>query len=167
MVTMVWVVSRIRLKAPPGISSSCISPLSSSGQRSRASWASQPQKSATLSPQPGRRTTKVHTNMWWHWGRGGINNLKSTHLPYHLAIHPISIPPTAHLPVKHPNATSPSFHILIYEPPIRLQFLILFLPLHPPTALLKVVQQSNTTYICIKDINQLHVSATHLATIRL
>jgi hypothetical protein len=40
MVTMVWLVSRIRLKAPPVISSSCISPLTSSGQRSRASWAS-------------------------------------------------------------------------------------------------------------------------------
>ena len=58
MVTMVWVVSRFRLKAPPGISSSCISPLTSSGQRSRASRASQPQKSATLSPQPGGKTRK-------------------------------------------------------------------------------------------------------------
>jgi len=57
-VTMVWVVSRFRLKAPPGISSSCISPLTSSGQRSRASWASQPQKSATLSPQPGGKPQK-------------------------------------------------------------------------------------------------------------
>ena len=47
------VVSRFRLKAPPGISSSSISPLTSSGQRSRASWSSQTQKSATLSPQPG------------------------------------------------------------------------------------------------------------------
>jgi hypothetical protein len=55
---MVWVVSRFRLKAPPGISSSCISPLSSSGQRSRASRASQPQKSATLSPQPGGKPQK-------------------------------------------------------------------------------------------------------------
>ena len=53
MVTMACVISRYRLKVPPGISSSCISPLTSSGQRSRASWASQPQKSATLSPQPG------------------------------------------------------------------------------------------------------------------
>ena len=53
VVTMVWVVSRFRFKAPPCISSSYISPLTSSGQRSRASWASQPQKSATLSPQPG------------------------------------------------------------------------------------------------------------------
>ena len=55
---MVWVVSRFRLKAPPGISSSCISPLTSSGQRSRASCASQPQKSATLSPQPGGKPRK-------------------------------------------------------------------------------------------------------------
>ena len=58
MGTMVWVVSRFRIKAPPDISSSCISPLTSSGQRSRASWASQPQKSATLSPQPGRKPRK-------------------------------------------------------------------------------------------------------------
>jgi len=42
VVTVVWVVSRFRLKAPPVISSSCISPLTSSGQRIRASWASQP-----------------------------------------------------------------------------------------------------------------------------
>ena len=58
VVTMVWVVSRFRFKAPPGISPSCISPLTSSGQRSRASWASQPQKSATLSPQPGGKPRK-------------------------------------------------------------------------------------------------------------
>ena len=58
MVTMDWVVSRFRLKAPPGISSSCISPLTSLGQRSRASWASQPQESATLSPQPGGKPRK-------------------------------------------------------------------------------------------------------------
>ena len=55
---MVWVVSRFRLKAPPGISYSYISPLTSSGQRSRASWASQPQKSASLSPQPGGKPRK-------------------------------------------------------------------------------------------------------------
>ena len=35
-----------------------MSPLTSTGQRSRASCASQPQKSATLSPQPGGKTTK-------------------------------------------------------------------------------------------------------------
>ena len=55
---MVWAVSRFRLKAPPGISSSGISPLTSSGQCSRASWASQPQKSATLSPQPEGKPRK-------------------------------------------------------------------------------------------------------------
>ena len=54
---MVWEVSRFRLKAPPVISSSCVSPLTSSGRR-RASWASQPQKSATLSPQPGGKPQK-------------------------------------------------------------------------------------------------------------
>ena len=35
-----------------------ISPLISSGQRNYASWASQPQKSVTLLPCPGGRTTK-------------------------------------------------------------------------------------------------------------
>ena len=35
-----------------------ISPLTSSGQRNCASWASQPQKSVTLLPCPGGRTTK-------------------------------------------------------------------------------------------------------------
>ena len=72
MVTMVWVVSRFRLKAPPGTSSSCISPLTSTGQRSRASWASQPQKSATLSPQPGGKTTKFTRTC------GGIGGGKKT-----------------------------------------------------------------------------------------
>ena len=66
VVTIVWVVSRFRLKAPPGISSSCISPLTSSGQRSRASWASQSQKLATLSPQPGGKPRKFIRT------RGGI-----------------------------------------------------------------------------------------------
>ena len=35
-----------------------ISPLTSTGQRNRASWASQPQKSVTLLPCPGGKTTK-------------------------------------------------------------------------------------------------------------
>jgi len=35
-----------------------ISPLTSSGQRNRASWASQPRKSFTLLPCPGGKTTK-------------------------------------------------------------------------------------------------------------
>ena len=79
VVIMVWVISRFRLKAHPGISSSCISPLTSSGQRSRASWASQPQKSATLSPQPGGRPRKFIRT------RGGIGGKKKTfnvHTPY-------------------------------------------------------------------------------------
>ena len=53
MVTMFWVVSRSRLKAHPGTSSPYISPLTPSGQSNCASWASQPQKSVTLPPQPG------------------------------------------------------------------------------------------------------------------
>ena len=51
--TMVWVVSRSSLKAPPGTPSPYISPLTPSGQRNCASWASQPQKSAAIPPQPG------------------------------------------------------------------------------------------------------------------
>jgi len=66
VVTMVWVISRSRLKAPPGTSAPYLSPLTASGQRNCASWASQPQKSVTLPPQPGGRTTKVRMNMCWH-----------------------------------------------------------------------------------------------------
>jgi hypothetical protein len=40
VVTRVWVLSRFKLKAPPGISSPYISPLT---QRNGASWASKPQ----------------------------------------------------------------------------------------------------------------------------
>jgi len=59
MVTMIWVVSRLRLKGPSWyLIFTYISPLTSPGQRSCASWAPQPQKSATLSPQPGGKTTK-------------------------------------------------------------------------------------------------------------
>ena len=72
VVTMVWVVSRFRLKAPPGFSSSCISPITSSGQRSRASWASQPQKSATLSPQSGGKPRKFIRTCGSMGGRGEI-----------------------------------------------------------------------------------------------
>jgi hypothetical protein len=74
VVTMVWVVSRFRLKAPPCISSSCISPLTSLGQRSRASWASQPQKSATLSPQPGGKPRKFIRTCG---GIGGTKKMKT------------------------------------------------------------------------------------------
>jgi len=66
VVTMVWVVSRSSLKAPPGTSSPYISPLTPPGQRNCASWASQPEKLVTLPPQPGGGTTKVRMNMWWH-----------------------------------------------------------------------------------------------------
>jgi len=57
-VTMVWVgwynlgLRAVLALHPP------ISPLTSSGQRNCASWASQPQKSVTLLPCPGRGTTK-------------------------------------------------------------------------------------------------------------
>jgi hypothetical protein len=69
-VTMVCVVSRFRLKALPGISSSYISPLTPSVQRNRVSWASQPQKSVTLSPQPGGKATKFIRTCG---GMGGIS----------------------------------------------------------------------------------------------
>jgi len=56
---MVWVVSRLRLKGPSWyLIFIYISPLTSLEQRSRASCAPQPQKSATLLPQPGGKTTK-------------------------------------------------------------------------------------------------------------
>jgi hypothetical protein len=42
------------------------SPSTSSGQRNCASWASQPQKSVTLQPQPGGESTKSIRDMWWH-----------------------------------------------------------------------------------------------------
>jgi hypothetical protein len=44
-----------------------ISSSTSSGQRNCASWASHPQKSVTLKPQPGEETTKSIRDMWWHW----------------------------------------------------------------------------------------------------
>jgi hypothetical protein len=42
-----------------------ISSSTSSGQRNCASWASQPQKSVTLRPQPGGETAKSIRDMWW------------------------------------------------------------------------------------------------------
>jgi hypothetical protein len=44
-----------------------ILPSTSSGQRNCASWASQPQKSVTLRPQPGKEAMKSRREMWWHW----------------------------------------------------------------------------------------------------
>ena len=57
-----------RFKAPPGTTSSSITTHTPSGQRNCASWGSQPQKSVTLLPCPGGRTTKSTKDMWWHWG---------------------------------------------------------------------------------------------------
>ena len=56
-----------RFKAPPGTTSSPITTHTPSGQRNCASWASQSQKSVTLLPCPGGRTTKSTKDMWWHW----------------------------------------------------------------------------------------------------
>ena len=56
-----------RFKAPPGTTSSSITTHTPSGQRNCASWASQSQKSVTLLPCPGGRTTKSTKDMWWHW----------------------------------------------------------------------------------------------------
>ena len=56
-----------RFKAPPGTTSPSITTHTPSGQRVCASWASQPQKSVTLLPCPGGRTTKSTKDMWWHW----------------------------------------------------------------------------------------------------
>ena len=47
-----------RFKAPPGTTSSSITTHTPSGQRNCASWASQAQKSVTLLPCLGGRTTK-------------------------------------------------------------------------------------------------------------
>ena len=47
-----------RFKVPPGTTSSSVTTHTPSGQRNCASWASQPQKSVTLLPCPGGRTTK-------------------------------------------------------------------------------------------------------------
>ena len=56
-----------RFKAPPGNTSSSITTRTPSGQRNYTSWASQSQKSITLVPCPGGRTTKSTKDMWWHW----------------------------------------------------------------------------------------------------
>src|SRR5215510_16302019 len=64
----------LKFKAPPG--TSYISPSTSSEQRNCASWASQPQKSVTLRPQPGGETTKSIREMWG----GGIKNFISNYI---------------------------------------------------------------------------------------
>jgi hypothetical protein len=66
MVTMVWVVSRFRLRTPLVFHLHMLR-ITSSGHRNRASWASQPQKSVT--PRHSHRAGhEVLENMWWHWG---------------------------------------------------------------------------------------------------
>jgi len=55
-----------------------ISPFTSSGQRNRASWASQPQKSVTLLPCLGGKTTKSTRTCGafgggGHWGDMAVN----------------------------------------------------------------------------------------------
>ena len=62
-------LAEFRFKAPPGTTSSSITTRTPSGQRNCASWAPQPQKSVTLLPCPGGRTTKSTKDMWWHWGK--------------------------------------------------------------------------------------------------
>ena len=47
-----------RFKAPPGTTTPSITTHTPSGQRNCGSWASHPQKSVTLLPCPGGRTTK-------------------------------------------------------------------------------------------------------------
>ena len=61
-----------------------ISPLTSSGQRNRASWASQAQKSVTLLPCPGGRTTKSTRAC------GGGTGQKKTLL--HISVHCAQVP---------------------------------------------------------------------------
>ena len=56
-----------RLKAPSGTTSSSISIHTPLGQRNCASWASHSQKSVTLLPCPGGRTTKSTKDMCLHW----------------------------------------------------------------------------------------------------
>jgi hypothetical protein len=64
-VTMVWVVGRFRLRTPLAFHLH-ISPLTASGRRNRASWASQTQKSVTLRHRQ-RADHEVQENMWWLW----------------------------------------------------------------------------------------------------
>ena len=57
-----------KFKAPPGTTSSSITTHTPSAQRNCASWASQPQKSVTLLPCPGGRTTKSTKGHVVAWG---------------------------------------------------------------------------------------------------
>jgi hypothetical protein len=83
----------LRFKGPPGTPRSHISSsLTSSGQRIRAQWAPQPQKSVTLRPQLGGGTTK------YIWTCGGTGEKDENSmllpvsprplLPYHVTLFP-------------------------------------------------------------------------------
>jgi hypothetical protein len=80
MATMVWVVQLNLGLRPLLVLHIHISPSTSSGQRNCDSWASQPQKSVTLRPQPGEETTKSIRDMWWHW--------KKMYLSVYLSVNP-------------------------------------------------------------------------------
>jgi hypothetical protein len=67
MVTMVWIVQENLGLRPLLVLHNHISPSTSSGQRSCASWAFRSKKSVTLRPQPGGETVKSIRDMWWHW----------------------------------------------------------------------------------------------------
>ena len=68
MVTMVWVVQQNLGLRPLLVLHIHISPYTSSGQRNRASQASQPQKSVTLGHnREGGNHEKSIRDMWWHW----------------------------------------------------------------------------------------------------
>ena len=115
VVTMVWVVSRFRLKAPPCISSSCLSPLTSSGQRRRASRASQPQKSATLSPQPGGKPGKFIRTCGGIWERRKKKNTETyvsgaRHVCYHYRPGTwYTVLHVTNIPVEHSSAAAVAF----------------------------------------------------------
>src|SRR5215467_7984081 len=75
---MVWLVSRIYVGLRPLLVLHIhISPSTSSGQRNCASWASHPQKSVTLQPQPGGETTKSETTGGGSGEKKKINNKRA------------------------------------------------------------------------------------------
>src|SRR5215469_13814511 len=74
MVTIVWVVQYNLGLRSLLVLHIHISPTTSSGQRNCASWASQPQKSVTLQPQPGGESTKSIRDMWWQWKKKQLWN---------------------------------------------------------------------------------------------
>ena len=76
----------LRLKTPPGTTSSSITTHTSSGQRNCASWASQPQKSVTLLLCPGGRTTKSTKRTCGGTGGKKRKKKKNSHCAHKLLI---------------------------------------------------------------------------------